>query len=110
MYLATVGRHGLRQIAETCYHKAHHAAERIAALPGYSLAFQTPFFKEFAIRCPKPPSEILARLLEQGIIGGLDVSDRVENGMLVCVTEVNARREIDRLVEALAEVGGQRTD
>jgi len=105
VYLAAVGKQGLRQIAETCYHKAHYAAQRIAALPGYSLAFQTPFFKEFTVRCPKPPAQLLARLLEQGIIGGLDVSDAVENGMLVCVTEANPRQEIDRLVEALAANG-----
>ena len=102
VYLAAVGKQGLRQIAETCYHKSHYAAQRIAALPGYSLAFQTPFFKEFTVRCPKPPAQLLARLLEQGIIGGLDVSDEMENGMLVCVTETNTRQEIDRLVEALA--------
>src|SRR3989337_2453630 len=54
VYLAAVGKHGLRQIAEACYHKSHYAAKRIAALPGYSLAFQTPFFKEFTVRCPEP--------------------------------------------------------
>ncbi|MEE8346390.1 MAG: aminomethyl-transferring glycine dehydrogenase subunit GcvPA [Dehalococcoidia bacterium] len=101
VYMAAVGKHGLRQVAETCYHRAHYAAERIAALPGYSLAFQTPFFKEFTVRCPTPPAQLLARLLEGGIIGGLDVSDHVENGLLICVTEVNTRDEIDRLVEAL---------
>ncbi|MCH7835519.1 MAG: aminomethyl-transferring glycine dehydrogenase subunit GcvPA [Chloroflexi bacterium] len=104
VYLAAVGKHGLRQIAETCYHRAHYAAERIAALPGYSLAFPTPFFKEFTVRCPKPVEGIQELLLEQGIIGGLDVSERVENGMLLCVTEVNTREEIDRLIAALAEV------
>jgi glycine dehydrogenase subunit 1 len=106
VYLAAVGKNGLRQVAETCYHRAHYAAERIAELPGYSLAFQAPFFKEFTIRCPGPPEELLARLLDQGIIGGLDVSDRVENRMLVCVTEVNTREEIDRLAGALGAVGG----
>ena len=104
VYLASVGKHGLRQIAETCYQRAHYAAERIAALPGYSLAFEAPFFKEFTVRCPKPVAQIQARLLERAIIGGLDVSDRVENGMLLCVTEANTREEIDRLVEALREV------
>ena len=76
-------------------------AERIAALPGYSLPFEAPFFKEFTVRCPSVsggPAEVLARLLERGIIGGLDVSDRVENGLLVCVTETNTREEIERLV------------
>jgi glycine dehydrogenase subunit 1 len=112
VYLAAVGRHGLRQIAETCYHKSHYAAQRIAALPGFSLALEAPFFKEFTVRCPKPPSQLLARLLERGIVGGLDVSavsadrrKRVENGMLICVTEVNTREEIDDLAEALAANG-----
>ncbi len=106
VYLAAVGKHGLRQIAETCYHRAHYAAERIAALPGYSLAFPAPFFKEFTVRCPKPVEGIQELLLEQGIIGGLDVSERVENRMLLCVTEVNTREEIDRLVAALELVNG----
>ena len=62
-----------------------------------------PFFQEFAVRCPRPPAQINASLLERGIIGGLDVSDRIENGMLLCVTEMSSREEIDRLVEALVE-------
>ena len=57
------------------------------------------------MRCPRPPREVNAALLERGIIGGLDVSDRIENGMLLCVTEMNSREEIDRLVAALKEVG-----
>ena len=44
------------------------------------------------------------RLLTQGIIGGLDVSDQIENGMLLCVTEVNTREEMERLVAALGAV------
>jgi glycine dehydrogenase subunit 1 len=105
VYLAAVGKRGMQRIAEVCYQRAHYAAERIAALPGYSLAFDKPFFKEFTVRCPRPPAELLARLLERGIIGGLDVSDRLENGLLVCVTEMNTREEIHRLVEGLAAGG-----
>ena len=101
VYLAAVGKRGLRRIAEVCYQRAHYAAERIAALPGYALAFDRPFFKEFTVRCPRPPAEVLAWLLERGIIGGLDVSGRIENGLLVCVTEMNTREEIDRLVNGL---------
>ena len=106
VYLATVGKHGLRHIAEACYHKAHYAAQLIDALPGYSVDLRRPFFKEFVARCPAPPSEINRRLLERDIIGGLDVSDKVENGMLICVTEMNTREEIDRLAEALGEITG----
>ena len=106
VYLAAMGKQGLRQVAELCYHKAHYAAQRIARLPGYSLAFDGLFFKEFVVRCPRPPSEVNRALLERGIIGGLDVSQYVENGLLLCLTEMNTREEIDRLVAALAEIGG----
>jgi len=93
-------------VAELCYHKAHYAAQRIARLPGYSLAFDGLFFKEFVVRCPRPPSAVNRALLERGIVGGLDVSQYVENGLLLCVTELHTREEIERLVEALAEIGG----
>ncbi len=102
IYMAALGRHGLRHVAELCYHKAHYAASAISHLPGYSLHDSGEFFQEFTVRCPRPASEINAGLLEAGIIGGLDVGDIVENGMLLCVTEVNTRGDIDRLVEALA--------
>jgi len=106
--LCTLGKQGLRRVAELCYHKAHYAASEIARLPGYSLPLEGVFFKEFVVRCPLPPVEVNRGLLEQGIIGGLDVSDRIENGMLVCVTEMNTREEIDVLVEALGQIGGGR--
>jgi glycine dehydrogenase subunit 1 len=106
VYLAAMGKQGLRQVAELCYHRAHYAARRIGELRGYSLPLDGVFFKEFAVRCPRPPSEVNRALLERGIVGGLDVSQQVENGLLLCVTEMNTRQEIDRLVDALGEIGG----
>jgi len=105
IYLATVGKRGLRQIAEACYHKAHYAARLISELDGYSVDLGEPFFKEFVVRCPRPPAQVNRKLLERGIIGGLDVSVHVENGVLLCVTEMNTRQEIERLAKVLAEVG-----
>ena len=105
VYLATVGKRGLRQVAKSCYHKAHYAAGLIDGLDGYSVDREKPFFKEFVVRCPLAPLEINRRLIERRIIGGLDVSAQVENGMLLCVTEMNAREEIERLAEGLREVG-----
>jgi len=101
VYLAAMGKSGLRRAAELCYHKAHYTAEAISKLKGYSLAFKQPFFKEFVIRCPQSPEKINRILLKEKIIGGLDVSHLVDNGMLLCVTEMNSRQEIDRLVSAL---------
>ena len=104
IYLAAMGRNGLRQAAELCYHKAHYAAAEIGKLDGYSLPQSGQFFQEFVVSCPTSPAEVNRRLMERNILGGLDVSDRFDNGMLLCVTEMNTRAEIDALVSALSEI------
>lgn len=101
IYLGLMGKSGIKRVAELCYHKAHYAAAMISKTPGYCLAFDKPFFKEFVVNCPIPPRDLEKRLLEKGIIGGLDVSDLVPDGMLFCVTELNTREEIDSLVAVL---------
>ncbi len=108
VYMAAFGKHGMRRTAELCYHRAHYAHRQITRLPGFSALDDTPFFNEFAIRCPRPVDEINAHLLnEHGIIGGYDLSrdyPHLTNTMLLCVTEMNPLEEIDMLVEALQEV------
>ena len=97
----------MKQVAELCYHKAHYAAEKIAEIEGFSLAFDTPFFHEFVISCPKPVAEINAHLLEHGVLGGYDLSEDypdMENHILIAVTENNSRAQIDALVALLSEV------
>ena len=113
IYLAAMGRQGLRQVAELCYHKAHYAASQIEDLSGYSLPFKRgPFFQEFVVQCPAPPDVINKKLMEQNILGGLAISvppysdplpPDVDKGMLVCVTEMNSKDDIDALVAGLAE-------
>ncbi len=106
VYLAALGKKGLRQVAELCYHKAHYTAEAISKLKGYSLVFQKPFFKEFAIRCPVASYQVNQALSKEGIIGGLDISNMIDNGILLCVTEMNTKQEIDKLIEILGALGG----
>ena len=105
VYLTAMGKTGLRKVAELCYHKAHYAARKLSALPGYELLSDRPFFKEFPLGCPRPVDEINEYLLDEwGIIGGYDLGrdyPELANTMLVCVTELNAKEEIDTLVEAL---------
>jgi glycine dehydrogenase subunit 1 len=105
VYLTAMGKNGLRKVAELCYHKAHYAANQLSALPGYELLDEHAFFKEFPLRCPRPVTRINDYLLDEwGIIGGYDLGrdypDLVDT-MLICVTEMNTREEIDTLVEAL---------
>lgn len=101
--LCLLGKQGLRQLAELCYHKAHYAADRIAEIDGFSLPVEGEFFQEFVISCPIDPAEINRRLLKSGIIGGYDVSNQIESGLLVCFSELHYKEDIDQLVLALKE-------
>ncbi len=108
VYMAAMGKCGMRQVAELCYHRAHYAQQQIAALDGFSAMDDAPFFNEFVIRCPRPVQEINDHLLDKwGIVGGYDLGwdyPELENHAMFCVTEMNPRGEIDALVEALKEV------
>ena len=107
VYLSALGRTGLRQVAELCYHKAHYAAGQIRKIKGFSLCFDAPFFHEFSLCCPRPVEEINEALLEHGILGGYDLGQdypALRDRMLVAVTEMNTKDEIDALVEVLSEV------
>jgi glycine dehydrogenase subunit 1 len=108
VYLVTMGKRGLRQVAELCYHKAHYAASKVAELPDYTVLGDSRFFNEFVVQCPRPVAEVNSYLLDNwGIIGGYDLErdypDR-SGQMLIAVTEMNSREEIDSLTAALAEV------
>ena len=105
VYMAALGKEGLRRVAELCYHKAHYTASLIAQIPGFTIPGEGTFFKEFAVQCPVAPAELNRRLLERGILGGLDISSLMPNGWLVCVTEMNTRDEIEELATILSEVG-----
>ncbi|MHB0876856.1 MAG: aminomethyl-transferring glycine dehydrogenase subunit GcvPA [Anaerolineae bacterium] len=105
-YLAAMGPSGLRTVATHCYSKAHYAAARIAALPGYTVPSQA-FFHEFVVRCPRPVAEVSRALLDGGIIPGYDLEPdypELAGCMLFCCTEMNTRRQIDGLVAALEAV------
>jgi len=106
VYLAALGPSGLQQVAALCYHKAHYTASLIKQIPGYSVVLpdDTDWFHEFVIQGPSAPADLNKRLFERGILGGIDVSPLVPGGLLLCVTEMNSRREIDALVQALAEI------
>jgi glycine dehydrogenase subunit 1 len=108
VYISALGRHGLREVAELNYHKAHYAAKQIDAVPGFSVESGRPFFNEFVVRCPAPVQAINHFLLNETdgepIIGGYDLGQTypsLDRAMLIAVTEMNARAEIDHLIAAL---------
>ncbi len=105
IYLETMGKKGLQEVAVQNAQKANYAKTEIAKLDGFEIAFSTPTFNEFVVKATKNADEVLAKLLnERGIIGGLALSKYYknrENEFLVCVTELNTRKQIDDLVEGL---------
>jgi glycine dehydrogenase subunit 1 len=108
VYLSLLGKHGLKKVAELCYHKAHYTAGMISEVKGFRVLADQPYFNEFVVKCPKPAAEINAGLLEYGILGGYDLGEAygpsMEHLLLVAVTEMNSRDDIETLAEALEEV------
>lgn len=107
IYMSLVGKHGMRQVAELCYQKAHYAASEIAKLPGFQVITREPFFHEFVVKCPTAVNDINHELLDMGFIGGYDLGSsysEMQDHMLVAVTEMNTKEDIDAFVAALQEV------
>jgi glycine dehydrogenase subunit 1 len=105
IYLETMGRRGIQEVARQCAQKAHYALREIGKLEGFSLPYSAPFFNEFVVRASSPASPLLDELArEKGIDGGIALarfdSER-PNDFLVCVTEINTREQIDALVAGL---------
>ncbi|MFO0957917.1 MAG: aminomethyl-transferring glycine dehydrogenase subunit GcvPA [Isosphaeraceae bacterium] len=103
IYLAVMGPTGLKQAAELSARKAHYAAEQLAKVPGLSLAFEGPFFKEFAVRSAKDPKKVLAEVGKLGYHGGIALGDwypEMADAILIAVTEKRTKEQIDGLAEA----------
>ncbi len=107
IYMETMGKQGLKEVAEQNAQKAAYAAKKIAEIDGFEIAFSAPTFNEFVVRGPKPAADILEKLrTENDIIGGLALSkyyDERPNEFLVCVTETMTKGKIDELIEALGK-------
>jgi glycine dehydrogenase subunit 1 len=108
IYLALLGRVGLRKLALLNLAKAEYAKARIRETPGLELPFAAPTFNEFAVQLGAPAAEALARAQRAGIIGGLDLgthAPELGSALLICTTELNRKESIDRLVGILAGDG-----
>ena len=108
IYMAHMGAGGMRQVATISAQRAHVLAERLAEVPGYSLAGSSPFLWEFALRCPGDAAAVAAQLRERGIVAGLPLG-RVDparaDQLLLCCTEMTPPTAIDRLVDAIGGLG-----
>jgi glycine dehydrogenase subunit 1 len=99
VYMAAMGRQGIRNAAELCLQKSHYAMDELVA-KGVEPVFTAPFFKEFAVKPPKGFRQVERKLIKKLILGGLDLGEwypGLAGRMLIAVTEKRTREEIDRL-------------
>lgn len=107
VYMSLMGRNGLKKVAQLNYHKAHYAADKIDNLQGYKVLRSNAFFNEFVVKSLEPVANINEALLEAGIIGGYDLGKdypTMQDHMLLAVTEMNTKEEIDTLVDVLGSI------
>lgn len=107
VYLSTMGKQGIREVAELCMKKAHYAAKKIEATGKFKLAFDAPFFKEFTVKGDVCPDKVSAELAKHGILGGLNIGrwyPELKNHMSFAVTEKRSKEEIDDLAARLEGV------
>jgi len=107
VYLTLVGPQGLREVAEISVRRAHHLAEKLAAIDGVKLRFASPYFSEFVIDTPLPASAVLEELAARNILGGLTLDrfyPELKSSILVSVTELNSPAELDEYGKALGEI------
>lgn len=106
--MSSIGKHGLKKMAKLNMKKARYAKQQFAEI-GIPVLFDQPFFNEFVIQLNKTVSEVNEALLTKGIVGGYDLGrdyPELENCMLVAVTEIRSKEEIDQLIKEVGDING----
>ena len=107
IYMATLGKKGLKEVALQSSQKAHYTYNQLLKTGKFKKVFDKPFFKEFVLETTMDVDKLNERLLEKGIIGGYNLVKSYperKNQVLFCVTEKRTKEEIDNLVKVLEEI------
>jgi len=107
IYLTTLGKEGIKEVAEQCMKKSYYAYSQLLNSGKYKPLFNKPFFKEFALATNVNPYTVNEELRINGILGGHILEKyypKLENSLLICVTEKRTKIEIDKLVKIMVGV------
>jgi glycine dehydrogenase subunit 1 len=104
VFLSCLGKEGLKELAMMNLSKAEYAKRAVSRIRGCKLNFIAPTFNEFVLQIEKEPENVLGKLKKEGMIGGLPLGKfypELDHHLLITVTEMNKKEEIDRWAEAL---------
>ena len=107
IYLTALGKKGLMDMAKLNLSKAQYLKKGLANIKGVKIAFTAPTFNEFVIETEKEPDVVIKALLKKGIITGPSLKrfyTELAKHMLVCVTEMNTKKDMDILMEGLSRI------
>ena len=106
IFLSVYGKEGIRELAEHNLAKANYAAQKLGSQNGAKLLFNgAPRFHEFVLQTEEVPAQWTQRLLDNKIVGGIDLSrwyPELQNCTLWCATEIITRANIDTAANVLA--------
>lgn len=107
IYMTTMGKQGLKEVAEQSTKKAHYAMKQLTGSGKYKLMFNKPFFKEFAVIGETASCKVNDELLKHNILGGFELDKEypeLKNSLLICVTEKRTKAQIDKLSQVMEVV------
>jgi glycine dehydrogenase subunit 1 len=107
IYLALMGKTGLRDAAALNLERSRELATAVSGLDGVALKFSSPFFNEFVVNVGQKASAVLDKLRERHILGGVDLGryyPELDYCMLVTATELTTTGDVGALAAALDEV------
>jgi glycine dehydrogenase subunit 1 len=107
VYLAVMGKEGLKEVAHLCLQKSHYLADQLTHIAGIVKVSDAPFFKEFVVKFPISAKKILHTLKGINILGGISLRRfGYDNHLLITVTEKRSKQEMDNYVSKIKQTLG----
>jgi glycine dehydrogenase subunit 1 len=103
VYMSALGKNGMEQVAHSTVRNTQYAIEQLTQT-GAKLRFPGKVFGEFVLELPKSATSVRDGLLQRGILAGLPLGDydpTLENCLLVAVTEIRTKAQIDDFANKL---------